>query len=451
MTDFYGRRADPSAERAILFGVTPHGDSRDAPAVLAELGRLADTCGLCTVGHLTQHRRSADPNTYMGTGKLDELRSLIEDSDAGVAVCNDTLSPSQGRHLGQALSIPTIDRSELILNIFDTHAQTPQAKLQVELASLEYQLPRLKRLWTHLERQRGGIGLRGGAGEKQIDLDRSDLRSRISQVQGKLKLIEGRKTRMVAARSDQFTIALVGYTNAGKSTLMNRLTNANVLTQDQLFSTLDTRTKPWRLRGGRTVLLSDTVGFIQDLPHQLVASFHATLEEALNADLLLLLVDSSDSEALEQVTVVEQVLDELGAAHIPRLYVLNKTDALADMTQLAPLYLHAPRAVKISAKEGTGLNGLEAALLEHLASCEDTVDILVPHRAGALRAQIRTTTTVLSEDYTEEGALMRILANPRLLGRLLSLGARPQLERLEDQPPRPDDIDPDETPPERAR
>lgn len=423
-TDFYVNSHQQSRSPAVLFGLVPHGDARESPALLAELERLAHTGGFKIVGHLTQHRRSPDQNNYMGAGKLKVLRELIETTGADVAICNDTLTPSQGRNVGQILEVPTIDRSELILTIFDTHAQTPQAKLQVELASLEYQLPRLRRLWTHLERQRGGIGMRGGAGEKQIDLDRNVLRTRISRVNRRLQLIETRKIRMVAQRTEQFTIALVGYTNAGKSTLMNQLTSANVLTQDQLFSTLDTRTKPWRLKGGRTVLLSDTVGFIQDLPHQLVASFHATLEEALKADLLLLVVDASDLEALHQTSVVEEVLASLGASHIPRIYVLNKTDALEDQTLLMPLFRHAPKAVPISASCGTGLQDLEAALLTHLATFEETVSILVPHRAGALRAEIRTKTVVLSEDYTEEGSLMRIITNPRLLGRLLAKGAQ---------------------------
>jgi GTPase len=410
--------------RAVLFGITPHGDKREAETALAELERLADTCEIDVAGFVTQHRRSADPNTYMGQGKLGEIRDLISESNAVVAICNDTLSPTQGRNVAQALEVDTIDRSELILHIFDTHARTGQAKLQVELASLEYQMPRLRRLWTHLERQRGGIGLRGGAGEKQIDLDRNSLRSRISQVQRKLKVIEDRKSRMVATRSNQFSIALVGYTNAGKSTLMNALTQADVLAQDRLFSTLDTRTRPWRLKGGRTVLVSDTVGFIQDLPHQLVASFHATLEEALTADLLMVLVDSADPEAIQQVNTVQEVLADLGAAHIPRLHVLNKHDALKDKSRLAPLYHYAPHAIPISAKTGEGLDLLERELLKHLATCEETVDILVPHTAGGLRAEIRESTTVLSEDHTEEGSLMRILANPRLLGRLLAKGAQ---------------------------
>ncbi|MHC4515613.1 MAG: GTPase HflX, partial [Planctomycetota bacterium] len=262
-------------ERAFLFGLVPHGDSRPVDVALRELNALVDTLGFCVVGGLVQHRRSPDPNYHMGRGKLEEILEQAEAAQATVVVCDQQLSPSQGRNIEERLQIPTMDRSEVILRIFDTHARTAQAKLQVELARLQYQLPRLKRLWTHLERQRGGIGLRGGMGEKQIDLDRSELRTRIGRAQRKLRNIENQRSLVAAERQDQFTIALVGYTNAGKSTLMNRLTAAGVLVEDQLFSTLDTRTKPWRLPGGRTVLLSDTVGFIHDLPHQLVASFHA--------------------------------------------------------------------------------------------------------------------------------------------------------------------------------
>lgn len=425
-TEYFVNRQLQARTPAVLFGLLPHGDGRDAEAALAELDRLADTCGFDVVGRLVQHRRAPDPQSYLGTGKLEELVALLQTTEAAVAICNDTLNPAQGRNISQVVSVHVLDRSELILNIFDTHARTPQAKLQVELASLEYQLPRLKRMWTHLERQRGGIGLRGGAGEKQIDLDRSELRTRIAQVNRKLAQIETRKSRSVASRGEAFTVALVGYTNAGKSTLMNQLTAAGVLAEDRLFSTLDTRTKPWRLAGGRTILVSDTVGFIQDLPHQLVASFHATLEEALSADLLLLLVDAADPEAMAQVGTVEQVLAELGAVHIPRIYVLNKIDAVNDHSRVAGLYHHAPRAVAISARTGAGLDELQHALIEHLANCEETVDILIPHHAGALRAEIRSLTTVLSEDHTEEGSLMRILANPRLLGRLLAKGAQPR-------------------------
>lgn len=415
-------RTRPNPPQAILFGVTPD-SRRTATEALAELQQLAHTGNFEVAGCVVQHRRTPDPRSYVGSGKLSELAELVEQTGVDVAICDSSLTPAQGRNVEKAIRVPVLDRSELILHIFGIHARTTQAKLQVELARLQYQLPRLKRMWTHLERQRGGIGLRAGAGEKQIDLDRSELRSRITQIKHKLHHVGQRKSREIATRADRFGIALVGYTNAGKSTLMNRLTGAGVLTEDKLFSTLDTRTRPWRLPGGRTVLLSDTVGFIRNIPHQLVASFHATLEEALQADLLLVVVDATSSEGLEQLLTVERVLEDLGAASIPRIHVLNKADRLTDRSLLAPYYAHDPHAVVASAETGEGLDRLEERLQEHLAACERRIEILVPHAAGGLHAEIRNTTTVLSEFYTSEGCLVECLVSPRLLGELLAKGA----------------------------
>ncbi|MDA0373464.1 MAG: GTPase HflX [Planctomycetota bacterium] len=407
----------------ILCGIVPHGDTRTAPEALAELTELSDTGNFVVAGCVTQHRRHPDPNTYMGSGKLGELAELVEQTGAKAVITDDPLSPAQGRNMEKTLKVSVLDRSELILHIFGHHARTTQARLQVELARLQYQMPRLKRMWTHLERQRGGIGVRGGAGEKQIDLDRSELRARISAVQSQLKKIEERKVREVRSRTDHFTIALVGYTNAGKSTLMNALTEADVLAEDKLFSTLDTRTRHWRLPGGRTVLLSDTVGFIRKLPHQLVASFHATLEEALNADLLFLLVDGSSPDSIHHLHTVEDVLGQLGADHIPRIHVINKVDQVDDMSLLAPIYAHGGTAVQVSAKTRSGFDDLAESLQSYLAHFEQRVTILVPHHAGALHAEIRSTTTVLSEFYTEQGCLLEIQASPSRLGRLLARGA----------------------------
>jgi len=407
----------------ILFGIAPPGDQRTAPEVLRELAFLADTGAFEVIGCMVQHRRAPDPRTYVGAGKLEEIKEVVEQTKAALIVCNDSLGPSQGKYIEQAVGRPVLDRSELILHIFEMHARTPQAKLQVELAQLQYQLPRLKRMWTHLERQRGGIGVRGGAGEKQIDIDRSDLRTKIAQVTRKLEQVEARKSREIAQRPDRFTVAIVGYTNAGKSTLMNRLTDAGVVAENRLFSTLDTRTKPWRLRGGRVVLVSDTVGFIDNLPHQLVASFHATLEEALNADLLFLVCDASSPTCLAELATVEQVLTQLEADTIPRIVVLNKIDAVADAADLAPLRLRYPDAVMISAKTGTGLPQLEDRLQLHLASFEQHVQILVPHTAGHLVAELRANATVTSEFYTEEGCLLECVVNAVVLGRILGRGA----------------------------
>ena len=424
------------ATEAILFGIVPMGDPRTAAEGLHELQLLAETADFVPAGCMVQHRRHADPHSYFGSGKLEELAEVVKLAHSGAVICDDSLTPNQAKNIETALNVPVIDRSELILQIFGMHARTPQAKLQVELAALQYEMPRLRRRWTHLERQRGGIGVRGGAGEKQIDVDRNLLRTRIATIQKELKRVEEHKIREVAARPDLFTIALVGYTNAGKSSLMNRLTDAGVLAENRLFSTLDTRTRPWRLPGGRTVLLTDTVGFLRKLPHQLVASFHATLEEALHADLLLVLVDGSSAEAQEQLRTVDEVLETLGSANLPRITVLNKLDLVTDRASLTPLYQVDARAVAVSVLTGDGMNDLFAAIQNHLASVEQRVELLLPHTAGALHGEIRAKATVLGEFYTEAGCLMTLQASPALLGRLLAEGAR--MAEPGDRPPADD-------------
>ncbi len=410
---------------AILFGLVPTGDPRTAAEALSELQQLAETAEFVPAGCIVQHRRTADPHSYLGSGKLEELADVVRLAHSGCVICDDSLTPNQARNIEKAVGVPVIDRSELILQIFGSHARTPQARLQVELAALQYELPRLRRRWTHLERQRGGIGLRGGAGEKQIDVDRNLVRTRIASVNRDLKKIEQHKVREVKGRPDLFTIALVGYTNAGKSTLMNRLTDAGVLAEDKLFSTLDTRTRPWRLPGGRTVLLTDTVGFLRKLPHQLVASFHATLEEALHTDLLLVLIDGSSPEAAEQLVAVNDVLETLEVDELPRLTVLNKLDQVEDRASLAPLWQIDPAAVAVSVRSGEGLQDLFSAIQSHLSEVENRVELLLPHTAGSLHAEIRAKATVLSEFYTEDGCLMEIQASPAVLGRLMAGGALP--------------------------
>jgi GTP-binding protein HflX len=412
------------ATEAILFGLVPMGDPRTAAEALHELQLLAATADFVVAGCMVQHRRHADPHSYLGSGKLEELAEVVKLAHSAAVICDDSLTPNQGKAIEAAIGVPCLDRSELILQIFGLHARTPQAKLQVELAALQYQMPRLRRRWTHLERQRGGIGVRGGAGEKQIDVDRNLLKTRIATITKDLEKIGEHKVREVQARPELFTVALVGYTNAGKSSLMNRLTAAGVLAENRLFSTLDTRTRPWRLPGGRTVLLTDTVGFLRKLPHQLVASFHATLEEALHADLLLVLVDGSSPEAVEQLHTVDEVLETLGAQNLPRITVLNKLDLVADRASLSPLWQMDARAVAVSVLTGDGMPELFAAIQAHLASVEQLVEVLLPHAAGALHGEIRAKASVLSEFYTEEGCLMTIQASAALLGRLMAGGAR---------------------------
>ncbi|MEE9414238.1 MAG: GTPase HflX, partial [Acidimicrobiales bacterium] len=273
------------SESAILVGVhLPEASILDDG--LAELAGLVETAGATIVGRMTQNRKAPDKTTYLGRGKVEELGLLVEASDADIVVFDNDLSPAQIRNLEQAIGVKVLDRTEVILDIFSTRAQTHESRLAVELAQLEYSLPRLKRMWTHLSRMKMGVGMRG-PGEKQLETDRRLVEKRITDLRNNLKQIEKRKEREVAARGDRMTVSLVGYTNAGKSTLMNTLTEATVLAEDKLFATLDTRTKRWHLPGWGPVLLSDTVGFIRNLPHRLIASFKATLEEARQADLLI--------------------------------------------------------------------------------------------------------------------------------------------------------------------
>src|SRR5207302_2615591 len=341
-------------ERAFLVSVALPERPWISTDPLEELHGLATTAGATVVGGLVQRRQTIIPATYIGKGKLDELKEQVQIADADVVIFDNDLSPGQVRNLEKATEVKVLDRSELILDIFATRARSVEARLQVELAQLEYSLPRLKRMWTHLSRYKGGIGLRG-PGETQLEEDRRLVALKIRDLKGRLRAVQARKHREVQSRSDEHTVSLVGYTNAGKSTLMNRLTGSDVIVKDQLFSTLDTRTRQWRLADWGRVLLSDTVGFIRDLPHHLIASFKATLEEARQARLLLHVVDASNPHAEEQIQAVVAVLKELGVDGKPTLLVLNKVDRVPDPSFLQVLEKHHPRAVAVSAVMGQGL------------------------------------------------------------------------------------------------
>ena len=353
-------------ERAILVGVIlPHTEvTTEDP--LDELRGLAKTAGLEVVGSILQKRHHIDIATYIGSGKVEELKNVVLAQEADVVLFDNDLGPAQTRNLEKQLEVKVLDRTEIILDIFATHAQTHEAHLQVELAQLEYAMPRLKRMWTHLSRYKAGVGVRG-PGEKQLEEDRRLVAHRIQELKAKLAKIQARKEREVASRGDVPTISLVGYTNAGKSTLMNALTEAGVLVEDKLFATLDTRTRRWRFGGGGHALLSDTVGFIRDLPHALVASFKATLEEARQAELLLHVVDASSPEAESQIQAVKTVLAELGLESHPTLLVLNKADKVPDRSYLDVLKAHHSESVAISAARGEGLDHLEAAVRSALS------------------------------------------------------------------------------------
>jgi GTP-binding protein HflX len=385
------------SEAAVLVGVVlPKQQFPGDP--LEELEGLAESAGAHIVGRLTQRREAPDKTTYLGKGKVEELRLLTESTDADVVIFDNDLTPAQTRNLEKATATKVLDRTELILDIFASRAQTHEARLAVELAQLQYSLPRLKRLWTHLSRLKMGIGMRG-PGEKQLEVDRRLVEKKIHDLRGELSVIEQRKERQVAARHDRMTVSLVGYTNAGKSTLLNVLTGARVLAQHKLFATLDTRTRRWQLPGWGPVLLSDTVGFIRDLPHHLIASFKATLEESRQADLLLHVADASSPAVYQQIGAVYSVLKELGIEEKDTLLVLNKIDALADRAQLDGLLGRYPHAVPISARRGQGLAQLAGRVSESLSRGFLDVDVETEAANGRLLAFLAAHAEVLSQQY----------------------------------------------------
>jgi GTP-binding protein HflX len=400
-------RGSVRAERAFLAALVLRGTAGDGDP-LGEIRRLATDAGAIVVGECAQRRDRPEPSTYFGKGKTAEIAAHAAEADADLVIADNDLSPAQVRNLEKIFSLKVIDRTELILDIFASRARTLQASLQVELAQLEYTLPRLKRMWTHLSRIEGGIGMRG-PGEKQIESDRRAANRKIRDLKRQLGEIRARRQRTVQSRADHFKVSLVGYTNAGKSTLMNRLTHATVSVRDRLFETLDTRTRAWELAGGRRVLLSDTVGFLRNLPHHLVASFHATLEETRTADLLLLVADISDTGAPGQIEAVRTVLDGMGAADKPTLVLFNKADLPHNALELHAIRERFPRHVVISAQTGEGVDELEAWVTRLHDEELVEVELDLPHDSGAVEAAVARSGRVVSTEYGEKGVRLRAL------------------------------------------
>lgn len=401
----------PVPERAILMGVDWRESNWPIDRSLDELERLADTAGAVVVARLTQRLERPIPKSYIGSGKVEELRGFVQRLDADVVIFDDDLTPSQQSYLERALGEPTkiIDRTALILDIFGLHARTREGRLQVQLAQLQYLLPRLRGMWSHLakEQTRGGIGSRFGQGESQLEVDRRMIRNRIAALRKELKGLEKRRDVQSKwrASSPAFRVALAGYTNAGKSSLLNRLTGSDVLAQDKLFATLDPTTRSYELPGGRAITVTDTVGFIQKLPHSLVEAFKSTLSEVRDADLILKVVDISDDDHARQLDAVDRVLREVEAGERPSVTVFNKVDLL-DPLELESLERRIPDAVLFSARTGYGLAtllervALEASASDELISCE------IPYREGALVAAIRKQGSVLSESYLDDALSM---------------------------------------------
>jgi GTP-binding protein HflX len=390
-------------ELAFLIGLETPADGRWPVArSLAELAALAVTAGATVVGSASQSRRTPDPAWYFGKGRAEELRDEKGIHDFNLLIVDDELSAAQQRNLEKLLDCKVLDRSALIIDIFARHARTKEGRLQVELAALEYHLPRLTRMWTHLSRTAGGIGTRG-PGESQLETDRRIIREKIKKVRSELH--EVRRHRATASRqrdrTEVATVALVGYTNAGKSTLLNALADADLYVADMLFATLDPTSRAVTLPGGQRVVLTDTVGFINKLPHDLVDAFRATLEEVLRADLLLEVVDASDPDFLAQQGAVQSVLDELGAGEKPRITVYNKIDLLDSDLRAEPMP-SSPQAAFVSAVTGEGLPQLRDRITDALRANMVSIDAVVPYARGELVARAKSAGDV-AEAYTPAG------------------------------------------------
>ena len=414
-------------EHAFLVAVdTGEDEGWSADDSLAELAALAVTAGAEVVGAEWQNRRHVDPNWYIGKGKAEELAAAKRETGFDVLIADDELSPAQQRALEELLNVKVIDRSRLILDIFALHAQTHEGRLQVELAQLEYQLPRLTRLWTHLSRTGGGIGTRG-PGESQLETDRRIVRTRISKMKERVDQVRQQRATAARGRDRRLwpTVGIVGYTNAGKSTLLNALVGSEVArAEDKLFATLDPTSRQVKLGDGQVAIVTDTVGFIHKLPHQLVEAFRATLDEVNRADILIEVVDASDSHFDEHRTTVQTVLDELGAGAKPRLVAFNKADLLDPTARDAAVPAPAiAGAVFVSALTGFGMETLRAEITALLATLWVDVDVSLPYMAGELLARVRERGTIELE-YRERDVHVRGRVAPSLAGELEATAAR---------------------------
>lgn len=416
-------QAEQAPERGIVAGlILPDHDFQNAEETLNELALLADTAGVDVVHSVLQERNTIDPAYFMGRGKATELIDAVKDHEAQVVIFDDDLSPAQTRNLETLIGVKIIDRSRLILDIFAHRAQTREAQTQVELAQLIYMLPRLTRQWTHLSRQAGtgggGVGTRG-PGETQLEVDRRATRYRIDILKKALKRIAKQRAIARKQRNNIFQAALVGYTNAGKSTLMRAMSGADVFIENRLFATLDSTTRKVSLGYNRDILLSDTVGFIKKLPHHLVASFRSTLEEAIEADLLLHVVDASHPAFHEHIETVNAVLEELGVADNPVKMVFNKMDLLHNQDLRETLEIDYPDSIWVSAHTGEGIEDLKWAIYNHLEGERVTLNLQIPQSEGKLLSELYRIGEVLHTAYEGNDVIMEIKLNQNNAQRLL--------------------------------
>ena len=413
-------------ERVVLAGVWTSGTVRDADRSLAELALLAETAGSLVLDGVIQRRDSPDPATYLGSGKAQELRDIVVATGADTVICDGELTPGQLRKLEEILKVKVVDRTWLILDIFAQHARSREGKAQVSLAQMQYLLPRLRGWGESLSRQAGGraggqtggVGTRG-PGETKIETDRRRIRTQMSKLRKELKEMEKSRTTQRAARHRAGTpaVAIAGYTNAGKSSLLNRLTGAGVLVENALFATLDPTVRKTKTPSGREFTLADTVGFVRHLPHQLIEAFRSTLEEVKDADLILHIVDGSDDAPEEQMAAVREVLNEIDAGGVPELVVINKCD-IADPDRIATLLRREPHAVVVSATTGEGIEELLLAIEADLPHLMEEIDVLLPYSRGDLLSRVHSQGDVISIEHEPGGTRLRARVPRSLAGEL---------------------------------
>ena len=411
-----------SNEKALLVGVIIPGTTDTIiHEHLDELELLAETAGAEVVGRVTQKVSKINPATFIGKGKAEQIINQAKEMDVKLILFDDELSPAQIKNYHQmSEKIKVLDRSGLILDIFQKHARSKEATTQVDLAYLEYLLPRLTRQWTHLERQMGGIGTRAGMGETQIEVDRRLIRTRITRLKKDLSKIEKERSTQSLRRQSEFRVSLVGYTNAGKSTLFKALTGSDVFIQDQLFATLDTTVRKLNLDTSHTILLSDTVGFIRKLPHNLVASFKSTLKEVLEADLILMVLDMSSPQVLDHMNTIQEVLEDMEAEKIPTVMVLNKVDLISDGNMIEKIQRSFQEPVIVSAKQHLKLSALNAKIIEHMEANYQTIDLEFAYGDGRTIAQAQEGVEVLERAYEEDGVKLKIRGSRSRIDQILS-------------------------------